>query len=231
MFQIGEVISYMQMCQEEGVNLQRGMNYRLKPNYSVILMSVRRGAPYADRVDENGKVLIYEGHDVSLTKNGPNSKSVDQPRYHSVGGKPTQNGLFCNAVERFKKNPSDVEIVRVYEKIKSGIWVYNGTFLLDDYCQEISGKRKVFKFRLEIIDADTDYSAEPDTLEHNRLIPTAVKLDVWKRDQGRCVKCDSKDTLHFDHILPYSKGGTSLKPENIQILCARHNLEKRDKIE
>ena len=231
MFQIGEVISYMQMCQEEGVNLQRGMNYRLKPGYSVVLMSVRKGAPYTDRVDENGKVLIYEGHDVPQTNGGRNPKLVDQPRHHTIGGKPTQNGLFCNAVKRFKKNPLDIEKVRVYEKIKAGIWVYNGTFLLDDYWQETSGQRKVFKFRLEIVDLDTDYYSDPDTLEHNRLIPTAVKLEVWKRDQGKCVKCESKDNLHFDHILPYSKGGTSLKPENIQILCARHNLEKRDKIE
>jgi 5-methylcytosine-specific restriction endonuclease McrA len=34
----------------------------------------------------------------------------------------------------------------------------------------------------------------------------------------------------FDHILPLSKGGTSLKAENIQLLCARHNLSKSAKI-
>ena len=68
-------------------------------------------------------------------------------------------------------------------------------------------------------------------LEHNRLIPTSVKLEVWKRDKGQCVKCGSKDNLHFDHILPFSKGGTSLKAENIQLLCARHNLQKNDKIQ
>jgi hypothetical protein len=108
--------------------------------------------------------------------------------------------------------------------------VYNGTFLLDDYWQEQSSGRKVFKFRLEIVDADTDFYSSIETLEHNRMIPTQVKLEVWKRDSGKCVACGSKDNLHFDHILPYSKGGTSLKSENIQLLCARHNLEKRDKI-
>ena len=112
MFQLGEVISYMQMCQEEGVNLQRGMNYRLKPGYSVILMSLRKGAPYADRVDENGKVLIYEGHDVSKYKGGSESKSVDQPRYYESSRKPTQNGLFCVAVERYQKNPL-LEMMRI----------------------------------------------------------------------------------------------------------------------
>jgi 5-methylcytosine-specific restriction endonuclease McrA len=61
---------------------------------------------------------------------------------------------------------------------------------------------------------------------HNRLIPTSVKLQVWKRDKGKCVMCSSTDNLHFDHIIPYSKGGSSLIAENIQLLCARHNLEK-----
>jgi 5-methylcytosine-specific restriction endonuclease McrA len=55
-------------------------------------------------------------------------------------------------------------------------------------------------------------------------------LEVWRRDKGKCVQCGSTDNLHFDHILAYSRGGTSLKAENIQLLCARHNLQKSDKI-
>ena len=39
------------------------------------------------------------------------------------------------------------------------------------------------------------------------------------------------DELHFDHVLPYAKGGTSLTAENVQLLCARHNLSKSDKIQ
>lgn len=46
----GDILTYLEVCQIEGVNLQRGMNFRLKPGYSVILMSVRLGAPYADQV-------------------------------------------------------------------------------------------------------------------------------------------------------------------------------------
>ena len=63
------------------------------------------------------------------------------------------------------------------------------------------------------------------------MIPTSVKLEVWKRDKGQCVTCGSKNNLHFDHILPYSKGGSSLVVSNIQLLCARHNLQKHDKIQ
>ncbi len=55
--------------------------------------------------------------------------------------------------------------------------------------------------------------------------------EVWKRDQGKCQACGMNSGLHFDHIIPYSKGGSSKDPANIQILCGRYNLAKRDNIE
>lgn len=63
------------------------------------------------------------------------------------------------------------------------------------------------------------------------MIPTPVKPEVWKRDKGKCVQCQNTTNLHFDHILPFSKSGTSRKAENIQLLGAKHNLQKRDKIQ
>src|SRR5215472_9887123 len=75
----GDVLSYLAMCSAIGANLQRGMNFRLRDGYSVILMSLRPGAPYADRVEDEGRVLIYEGHDVPRAPIGPNPKGVDQP--------------------------------------------------------------------------------------------------------------------------------------------------------
>jgi len=40
--------------------------------------------------------------------------------------------------------------VKVYEKLHSGIWVYNSIFSLVDAWQEDSNARRVFKFRLEL---------------------------------------------------------------------------------
>jgi hypothetical protein len=231
MFNQGDVISYLDMCRAEGVNLQRGMNFRLKGKLSVILMSIRKGAPYADRIEENGRILIYEGHDVPLLRDGPNPKTVSQPE-KNPGGTLTQNGLFYRAAILHKLTKQEAELVKVYEKIKSGIWVYNGLFKLVDAWKETSNVRGVFKFKLELLN---DYlsinNINTKELDHHRIIPTSVKLQVWKRDKGKCVKCGSQNNLHFDHIIPYSKGGSSLVVENIQILCARHNLEKRDKID
>lgn len=135
------VISHNEMCRREGVSLQRGMNFGLGGNHSVILMSVRPNAPYRDRLEEGGTVLIYEGHDHPKGGSCTNPKVVDQPDRIPSGGL-TQNGKFHEAAQ----------------------------------------------------------SAE------------------------RLMSCT------LIHILPFSKGGTSLTAANVQLLCARHDIEKRDKI-
>jgi len=93
------------------------------------------------------------------------------------------------------------------------------------------GTRSVFKFQLELAEDLDLEAAPPETLPHTRMIPSSVKLEVWQRDKGRCIICGESDNLHFDHDLPYSKGGTSLTARNIRLLCARHNLAKSDKIQ
>jgi hypothetical protein len=101
----------------------------------------------------------------------------------------TQNGLFYEAAKRHQGQKSPAERVRVYERLRTGIWVFAGVFRLLDAWEEPSGGRRVFKFRLEL-DADvTQATMDPlvPELEQTRLIPTSVKLAVWKRDRGRCV--------------------------------------------
>lgn len=229
-----EIISYFEMCQREGTSLQRGMNFRLRGGHSVILMSVRPDSPYHDEVRDDGAVLVYEGHDHPRTAETPNPKSVDQPD-KLPGGSLTENGKFYRAAEEFKAGQKPPDLVRVYEKLRKGIWSYNGFFHLVDSWKQSSGGRQVFKFRLEAIEEAHDQASAEDShfreAKHRRIIPTQVKLAVWKRDGGRCVLCSSADELHFDHILPYSKGGTSLTAENVQLLCARHNLQKSARIE
>lgn len=65
----------------------------------------------------------------------------------------------------------------------------------------------------------------------DRLIPTSVKVKVWQRDKGKCAKCASTVNLHYDYIIPLSRGGPSTTAANIQLMCARCNLQKHDNIE
>jgi hypothetical protein len=193
-------------------------------------MSRRRNAPYKDRVEENGKVLIHEGHDAPRKQGAPDPKSIDQPRV-ILGGKLTRNGLFEKAAMEAKKGQRPAEIVSVHEKIHVGIWAFNGFFRLTDCWQKQDQSRSVFKFRLELAEDLDVKAAPPDALPHSRIIPSAIKLEVWQRDKGQCVICGANDQLHFDHDLPFSKGGTSLTAKNTRLLCARHNLAKSDKIQ
>lgn len=222
------------MCQKEGTSLQRGMNFRLKGSHSVILMSIRPNSPYRDEIQDNGAVLIYEGHDEPKRKGITDPKALDQPE-RQPGGTLTENGKFHQAAQACKAKQKGPDIVQVYEKIKAGIWTDNGFFHLVDSWIESDGVRNVFKFKLVAVEYVSNPMAAEETstriVERSRLIPTHIKLEVWARDEGKCVQCNATDELHFDHILPFSKGGTSLKAENVQLLCARHNLRKSAKIQ
>ena len=56
-------------------------------------------------------------------------------------------------------------------------------------------------------------------------IPEGVRLFVWQRDGGQCVKCGSRERLEFDHIIPLAAGGSNTE-RNIQLLCEECNRSK-----
>jgi hypothetical protein len=77
---LDEILSYRELCDRENVQtLQRGMNFRLNSNYSVILMSRRTNAPYQDKILNDGVTIEYEGHDEPQTSEITDPKKIDQP--------------------------------------------------------------------------------------------------------------------------------------------------------
>jgi hypothetical protein len=226
-FKVDDIISYSELVAVENANIQKGMNFQIKPEYSILLMSVRENAPYADEIDKETGNLIYEGHDVPRNISDK-PKEVDQPLI-TPKGTLTENGKFFTAAQAYKMRLIEhPHKVKVYEKIRDGIWSYKGFFSLIDASIVFDGVRNVFKFYLQPVEVKA-FNKEV-VLPHSRLIPTHVKIEVWKRDKGQCVICGSTENLHYDHDLPYSKGGTSLVAENVRILCMKHNLKKSNKI-
>src|SRR3989344_6314604 len=226
-----DILSYREMCDAEKVQtLQRGMNFRLNPAYSVILMSQRSNAPYHDKIYQDGETIEYEGHDTSKKSYTHNPKFEDQPK-NLPSGRLTQNGLFIKAVEEYKQDGKEPELVKVYEKIHSGVWSMKGLFDLIDYKSVYDDSRNVYRFLLRLSERKEGVMPADRELQHTRLIPSEVKKEVWKRDMGKCVICQATKNLHFDHDLPFSKGGTSLTAKNVKLLCLKHNLQKSAKIE
>ena len=226
--EVDDIISYHDVVTAERAALQKGMNYGVGKKYSIFLMSLRENAPYADALDPITGMLTYEGHDEPQRRGGSNPKEVDQP-LTTPRGSWTENGKFFGAAMDFKSGLREKpELIKVYEKISRGIWSYKGFFELIDAKIVSHGKRKVFKFSLKPVEKKS--FGRVVELPHNRLIPTPVKVEVWRRDHGQCVECGSSKNLHFDHDIPFSKGGSSLTSANVRLLWARHNLEKSDKI-
>lgn len=222
------------MCDAENVQMvQRGMTFRPPPLRGIILMSQRPNAPYEDSIDKDG-YIIYEGHDAPKSLSNPEPKRIDQPR--TSGNRPTENGKFADWTDRYKTGQEAPARFHVYEKLRDGIWAFRGPFILRDYTFVPSGTRSVFKFVLQPITYEGDEEGRADPISdlhelQSRLIPTSVKVEVYARDKGRCVLCGATTELHFDHDLPYSKGGSSATAANVKLLCARHNLMKGARIE
>jgi hypothetical protein len=59
----------------------------------------------------------------------------------------------------------------------------------------------------------------------SRYISETTKKVVYTRDGGKCQCCGSSISLEYDHITPYSCGGSN-DASNIQLLCLECNRSK-----
>ena len=87
------IISYHGLTtQEGGTQVQKGMNFGIKKNYSIVLMSTAKNSPYADEVFDDG-VIEYEG-----TRKVGNCKSICYRVTTLNGTKRINTGLHYRGV-------------------------------------------------------------------------------------------------------------------------------------
>jgi len=113
-------------------------------------------------------------------------------------------------------------------------------FKIDKTIGDIEKKKEIIKeyyyrekeagrFQLEELGEKVDQAREEAESDEERRIPDSVKREVWRRDGGKCARCGSREKLEFDHIIPFSKGGSNTA-RNIELLCMDCNRKKSNRI-
>jgi HNH endonuclease len=132
--------------------------------------------------------------------------------------------LFNSDGYSFEFRPS--KIVDISKKadtveIKTSINKGSGLYYVDD--------AKYIEAILFGLVSSHNFQTENLSSERTRHISSLVKRKTWAKDGGKCVYCSAKEYLEYDHIIPFSKGGSNSE-NNIQLLCRNCNLAKSDRI-
>lgn len=149
---------------------------------------------------------------------------------------------------KLKHNPTEIELFRNLETV----WISLGRqprsrdmerplseFSQSSYFTKFGSFQRSLELFVEFINKDNDKQEMPmddetiesiDIFKHKtkRNPSERLKVQVLMRDGNKCKLCGitlTGDNIHFDHIVPWSKGGETVI-ENLQILCATHNLAK-----
>lgn len=140
-------------------------------------------------------------------------------------------GLFVIALisEAFKKKNCDICGARFSSKAIKHRWEIDdkNTIICSRCNRKLENQEHKRKFDQYFQGDENEPDYEPPLVD--RRISPHTKNTVWRRDEGRCVECGSKERLEFDHIIPVSKGGSNTA-RNIQLLCEKCNRQKSDRI-
>ncbi len=151
-----------------------------------------------------------------------------------VGGRPVAR-LSARDLRRIEDGVSAEGAAAVADDLDRTLWRTGDGYYWDDDGLDAEAVALLAWDRLRRQDARVERlrkiraSEEAVAGARRERIPEDVRVFVWTRDEGRCVRCGAEDDLQFDHVIPVARGGGNA-PENIQVLCGTCNRAKADRI-
>ena len=142
---------------------------------------------------------------------------------------------YVSCISRVNKEPMKLNKYEKWDHAGEE-WVFNG------YVYEVKGFYSDDEIRLLILEdfdkerayfeklnAKFNQTATTNTTYERLRIPENIRIEVWRRDSGKCARCGSREKLEYDHIVPISKGGSNTA-RNIELLCEKCNRSKSNNI-
>jgi predicted restriction endonuclease len=130
------------------------------------------------------------------------------------------------------KDEAEIELAKInseYDFLDKKLSLINNT---NNFFDKVSTNQYIIGLKNNIY--NTFGEEEDEKQENVRTISGKTRLDVFERDDYRCQMCgrtvDDGIKLHIDHIVPFSKGGSS-DMDNLQVLCHECNLAKHDRMD
>lgn len=197
-------------------------------------LGYNRAGKLVDQLESAGIVGAFNGSkardvlisdlsslDTLLKVNDKNNDRFNHFKEHVL---PIHEALIFSKVNEVQKAQEIEEKNKLKEILKKEI--------LDKENEKIE-KEKIRQLKIqarnELIEKGLISDLDQSATNRRESIAQDVLDKVWNRDGGKCVLCGTQEKLEFDHIIPYSKGGSNTY-RNLQILCETCNLQKSNKI-
>lgn len=113
---------------------------------------------------------------------------------------------------------------------KSNIYKFNRHYSDEEMIFQIMELEDKERQKFERLKHKFTTAQEEEKKPKREPIPEDVRITVWRRDEGKCSKCGSREKLEYDHIVPVAKGGSNTA-RNIELLCEQCNRSKSANIQ
>lgn len=187
-------------------------------------LSAAQGFKDADPADIASKMSVAQleesRHRIAAFK-PKNVKPQDSYNDRLIARLAKLGDLESQAIEMSKTNPlaaRDLWLKAVEQNGISNSCVPGGEETVTSWIEEKKLESEIRKL------------TEAESNQTRRAISSEVRREVWRRDEGKCAKCGSRERLEYDHMIPVSKGGSNTA-RNIELLCESCNRTKSASIQ
>lgn len=201
----------------------------------IVACRMLRDLPEIEAKIESGKLTLSNLSQVNSMFKDRNVQKKMLPEIEGISKKACEKKLFelsglkrleTESKKRLSHDKVQVaiilndETITLMEEVKA---LLNGQQSSDELLQFAfrAAKEKILKEKFK----QTASKTSPPPVKVGRYIQAYVKREIYRRDQ-KCTCCGSQRNLNFDHIKPFSLGGTS-GIENIRLLCESCNQRAR----